>query len=93
MITTIRKRDGRTTDFNVDKIAIAIFKAAQAIGGQDEDMANELAAKVCNYLENDLGISEPTVEQVQDAVEKVLIENGHARTISFIAPSAAAFVK
>ncbi|MBR2151893.1 MAG: anaerobic ribonucleoside triphosphate reductase [Clostridia bacterium] len=80
MITTIRKRDGRTTDFNVDKIAIAIFKAAQAIGGQDEDMANELAAKVCNYLENDLGISEPTVEQVQDAVEKVLIENGHART-------------
>ena len=80
MITKIIKRDGRTVDFNIKKIADAIFKAAQAIGGNDYEAANELAVKVCDYLENEEHISEPTVEHVQDIVEKILIEQGHART-------------
>ena len=79
-IKQIIKRDGRTVDFNVDKIADAIYKAAQVLGGKDYDMARFLARQVEVYLleicHNDI----PTVEQIQDAVEKVLIENGHART-------------
>ena len=81
MITAIVKRDGRNVPFNKDKIAEAIFKAAVAIGGKDIDVANELADQVVAYLEKELGENcLPTVEHVQDVVEKILIENGHART-------------
>ncbi|MCI8284626.1 MAG: anaerobic ribonucleoside triphosphate reductase [Firmicutes bacterium] len=79
-ITTIVKRDGRKVPFDVNKISNAIYSAAQVLGGQDKKTAEQLAAQVEDYLINTLKISEPDVEQVQDAVEKVLIENGHART-------------
>lgn len=79
MISTIVKRDGRCVLFDIDKIAQAIFKAAQVLGGKDYDMACSLAQQVVDYLENDLKITNPSVEQIQDAVEHVLIENGHAR--------------
>ncbi|MBQ2676210.1 MAG: anaerobic ribonucleoside triphosphate reductase [Clostridia bacterium] len=79
MITSIKKRDGRTVDFNIDKITNAIFKAAQVTGGQNINTAMELAEKVVAMLE-EKNITTPTVEQIQDTVEKVLIESGHART-------------
>jgi len=78
-VTKITKRDGRTVPFDEEKIAKAIYAAAQAIGGHDEDIARELAHEVTVYLE-EKEMYVPSVEQVQDAVEKVLIENGHART-------------
>lgn len=62
------------------KIADAIFKAARAIGGEDRQLAEELALVVTHYLAKTKGPGIPTVEEVQDAVEKVLIETGHART-------------
>lgn len=80
MITKIVKRDGRKVEFDIRKIADAIFQAAQAIGGNDYEESTALAVQVCNYIENELHSTEPTVEQVQDVVEKILIENGHART-------------
>lgn len=81
MITEIIKRDGRTVPFNKGKIAQAIFKAAAAIGGKNEEVASELADQVVEYLEKELGEGcKPSVEHVQDVVEKILIENGHART-------------
>ncbi len=80
MITEIVKRDGRKVKFDIRKIADAIFQAAQAIGGNDYEESTALAVQVCNYIENELHSTEPTVEQVQDVVEKILIENGHART-------------
>ncbi|MDE6600025.1 MAG: anaerobic ribonucleoside triphosphate reductase, partial [Oscillospiraceae bacterium] len=81
MITQIRKRDGRTTTFNVEKIAQAIYKAAQSVGGSDYNTSLELADKVCDMIEVKYGKKYvPTVEQVQDLVEKVLMEEGHART-------------
>ena len=82
MLTKIQKRDGRTVPFNVEKIADAIYKAARAVGGNDYQEATEMAEKVCNYLEENTGKSGelPTVEEVQDAVEKVLVESGHAKT-------------
>ncbi|MDE7389353.1 MAG: anaerobic ribonucleoside triphosphate reductase [Lachnospiraceae bacterium] len=81
MISAIVKRDGRTVPFNQSKIVEAIFKAATAIGGKDEDEAKNLSDQVVICLEKELGENcVPSVEYVQDVVEKVLIENGHART-------------
>lgn len=79
-IKKIIKRDGRCTDFNVEKIANAIYKAAEVLGGKDYETALSLANKVKNYILEYEHTENPTVEQIQDAVEKVLIENGHART-------------
>ena len=45
-IKKIIKRDGRTVDFDIDKISSAIFKAAQVLGGSDKEMADELASQV-----------------------------------------------
>ncbi len=81
MITKIIKRDGREAPFNIEKIAHAIFMAAEAIGGHDYATAMELACKVADQLECEIGQGAvPTVEQIQDMVEKVLVNNGHART-------------
>ncbi|MEE1037736.1 MAG: anaerobic ribonucleoside triphosphate reductase [Eubacterium sp.] len=79
-ITQIIKRDGRKVEFNIEKISLAIFKAAQVLGGNDREMADELAQKVVDYLVDTCNKQTPTVEEIQDAVEKILIENGHART-------------
>ena len=78
-IKTIIKRDGREVPFDVSRIQRAIFKAAQAVGGSDQVMAWRLAIQVYDYLIK-TGELKPTVEQVQDVVEKILIENGHAKT-------------
>ena len=82
MLTKIQKRDGRTVPFNIEKIADAIYKAARAVGGNDYQEAGEMAEKVCDYLEANANKTGelPTVEEVQDAVEKVLVESGHAKT-------------
>ena len=81
MIRKIRKRDGKVADFNPIKITDAIWKAAQAVGGKDYKKASELTDKVMQRLEVELKKGEiPTVEQVQDIVEKTIIEEGHART-------------
>lgn len=79
-IKKIIKRDGRMAEFNVDKISDAIYKAAQVLGGNDKAMAQYLAKQVELYLLEVCHTSTPTVEEIQDAVEKILIENGHART-------------
>ena len=80
MIEMIVKRDGRQVAFDSSKITDAIYKAAQVLGGNDRETAEELTRKVIAYLEDELHETRPTVEQVQDVVEKILIENGHART-------------
>ncbi len=80
MIIHIVKRDGRKVPFNVEKIANAIFKAAQSCGGSDFSEAMDTAVEVCKYYENNCGNKVPTVEEIQDLVEKILIEKGHAKT-------------
>jgi ribonucleoside-diphosphate reductase alpha chain len=76
-IKKIKKRDGRVVDFYVDKIAEAIWKAEMAVGGKDRSLAAKLAGQVVEALEKQLKPDEvPGVEQVQDLVEKALIENG-----------------
>lgn len=80
MITKIKKRDGREVPFNIEKIASAIFKAASATGGKDYNTAMGLAERVVDYIESVYRERFPNVEEIQDAVEKILIETGHART-------------
>ncbi len=81
-VTKIKKRDGRIVKFNPDKITEAIWKAAQSVGGQDRALAEKVSAQVVSVLqvffkdENEI----PAVEQIQDLVEKILIENNHAKT-------------
>jgi ribonucleoside-triphosphate reductase len=80
-IQSVKKRDGRIVPFDVEKITEAIFRAAQAVGGEDRFMAQELADVVVMFLEKNLNGNEmPGIEDIQDMVEKVLIETGHART-------------
>jgi len=66
--------------YDASKIADAIFKAALAVGGEDRFIAEELAAAVTDYLDNHYEGDAPGIEDIQDMVEKVLIETGHAKT-------------
>lgn len=80
MFTHIKKRDGRIEEFDKGKITKAIFMAAVACGGNDEEMAGELTDQVLAAAEKKYGSTMPEVEVIQDLVEKILIENGHAKT-------------
>lgn len=80
MVKQIIKRDGRIEDFNVDKIRDAIYKAALAAGGDNKVLATELALKVAQRLDDTYKDLAPTIEQIQDMVEKVLIDEQHAKT-------------
>ena len=79
MISKIVKRDGRCTEFELHKIADAINKAFEANTKRDHtEYSNFLAERVLFDLEEQ-SIETPTVEQIQDSVERVLIDNGHVR--------------
>ena len=80
MVHKIRKRDGSVVLFDKPKIAEAIWKAAKAVGGTDKNRPEELANLVVKILTDKYGENGiPGVEEVQDLVEKVLIEEGHAK--------------
>ena len=76
----IVKRDRCTVPFRKEKIVLAIFKAATAVGGHDFTLAEQLADEVVALVSEAHPDGCADVEEVQDMVEKVLIENGHART-------------
>lgn len=76
----IRKRDGRIVEFEPEKITSAIYRAAVACRGSDFGQAVGLCEKVIERLNRLEGGHTPDVEEVQDMVEKVLIDNGHAMT-------------
>ena len=79
-ITQVKKRSGEVVAFKTERIANAIYRAAVSVGGRDKELSERLADVVVKYLETQVKPgSTPTVEEVQDAVEKVLIENAHAR--------------
>jgi uridine kinase len=81
MTEMVIKRDGRAVPFKKEKITSAVFRAAVACGGRDKAEADRVTADVLSMLEarQNRG-SWPTVEEIQDLVEKALIERGHART-------------
>jgi len=77
----VRKRDGKLEPFDQERITNAIWKAAKAVGGKDREQAKRISDQVVAELRNRFGEDGcPTVEEIQDIVEKMLIENGHAQT-------------
>jgi len=79
-IEFVIKRSGAKVPFIPQRITNAIYRAAVAVGGRDRETAERLSEQVVQFIESTLPEGQiPSVEQIQDAVEKVLIENGHAR--------------
>ena len=78
----VEKRDGKIHEFDKEKITNAIFKAARSVGGEDRNTAAALAEKVITFLAQKYQKVKkmPFVEEIQDAIEKILIEEGHAKT-------------
>ena len=79
-LTAIIKRDGYEAPFDKTKIAGAIYRAAETIGAQDLSRSESLASAVTIYLAKKANGGPPTVDQVNDAVERVLIEMGDGAT-------------
>ncbi len=80
MITKIIKRDKKIVDFNPEKITNAVLKAMKAVGEEDRETAEKITQSVIEELKKTLKPDEiPTVEQVQDIVEKKLIESGKSK--------------
>jgi len=80
MVFKVQKRTGEIVDFQADKIRKAIFLAAKEVGGQDESVAQSLTKEVMKTLKKEWKDKIPSVEEIQDVVEKTLIESGHAKT-------------
>lgn len=79
-IKTVIKRSGAEVPFNPDRITNAIYRAAVEVGGRDRETAQTLTEKVVEILEqNPEKDYRPHIEEIQDVVEKVLIEAGHAK--------------
>lgn len=80
-LTHVVKRTGAVVPFNRERIANAIYRAAVAVGGRERSIAEKLADQVVQILGRNCEANRiPTVEEIQDLVERVLIDNGHART-------------
>jgi len=74
------KRNGAIVPFSQERITNAIYRAAVSVGGRNREIAEGLSGQVVEILEARFGPKKyPMVEEIQDIVEKVLIENGHAR--------------
>jgi ribonucleoside-triphosphate reductase len=79
-IKKIRKRDGSVVLFTPEKITEAVWKAVKSVGGKDRERSKKISELVVKEIEKKYGeTGVPEVEEVQDIVEKTLIEEGHAK--------------
>ncbi len=79
-IKSVIKRSGAVVAFTPERITNAIYRAAVEVGGRDRELANALSKQVVDILERHPDPEfMPHIEEIQDVVEKVLIENGHAK--------------
>lgn len=79
-IKYVIKRSGTKVPFNKVRIMNAIYRAAVSVGGRDKERAQFLADRVIEFLDNKYDESyTPHIEEIQDIVEKILIEHGHAK--------------
>lgn len=79
-IKQVIKRTGTVVPFNQDRITNAIYRAAVAVGGRDKEKAKELSEEVVKLINQNFSqVTTLHIEEIQDLVEKVLIENGHAK--------------
>ena len=82
MITKVLKRDGRRVNFNVERIAKSIYKAANSIGGQDYSRSEQLSKIVYSRLEEIQHNKQISSEDIQNIVEEVLEKEGHISTLN-----------
>ncbi|MBQ8991828.1 anaerobic ribonucleoside triphosphate reductase [Candidatus Saccharibacteria bacterium] len=80
MFKKIQKRDGKIVNFNPDKITDAIAAAGAATEEFKYDRAKQISDKVLKVAEETIKERTPKVEQIQDIVERVLMESSFKRT-------------
>ncbi|MCL5067423.1 MAG: ATP cone domain-containing protein, partial [Thaumarchaeota archaeon] len=78
MITAVIKRDGTLEDFDRNRILVAITKAFIAVGRDSQRDPRNLTDEVVSTLEIRVGTRVPSVEEIQDTVEEILIKNDFA---------------
>jgi len=76
----IEKRDGRAKKFEVEKITNAIAKAGAVTGEFDYEIAQKLTLKVLNLAQQAIPRDVPTVEEIQDVVEEILLSSPYRKT-------------
>jgi ribonucleoside-triphosphate reductase (formate) len=80
VIETVQKRNGQLAPFDLSRIEQAVLKAAQAVNaGLSRQWAEMIALAVLGHLSRRTLSSSPTVEEIQDIVEEVLIKSGYPR--------------
>ena len=80
-ITHVVKRDGRIVPYNEEKVAEGIYRAAASVGGHQKELSARLALEVTVIINENFKVPDmPLVNEIQDNVEKVLIDNGHSKT-------------
>jgi ribonucleoside-triphosphate reductase len=80
MFQKIKKRDGRTVKFDTEKITSVIHKAGEATNEFEEKAAKKLTIRVLNLAQQAITVKIPTVEEIQDIVEEVLISSPYKKT-------------
>ncbi len=80
MFTNIEKRDGRLVFFETEKITTAIAKAGAVTGEFDYEQAQKLTLKVLNLAQQAIPRDVPTVEEIQDVVEEILLSSPYRKT-------------
>ncbi len=77
-VTLVKRSDGETVPFDETRVVEVIESALSAAGGRDPGLAGEIAALVSLFLEKTFYDAVPSVAEVEDMVERVLIDTGHA---------------
>ena len=80
MFEKIKKRDGRVVEFDSPKITAAIAKAGKATGEFGEREARKLTLRVLTLAHELRSGCEPEVEEIQDIVERVLLDSPFYKT-------------
>jgi anaerobic ribonucleoside-triphosphate reductase len=80
VFTNIEKRDGRLVFFETEKITNAIAKAGAVTGEFDSEIAQKLTLKVLNLAQQAIPRDIPTVEEIQDVVEEILLSSPYRKT-------------
>lgn len=80
MFKNIEKRDGRLVKFDTEKITTAIAKAGAVTVEFDYEIAQKLTLKVLNLAQQAIPRDVPTVEEIQDVVEEILLSSPYRKT-------------
>ncbi len=80
MVEFVTKRDGSRVKFDSAKIEEAIWKAVQSVGGTDRYKVNSITKSIITIINERFKENIPSVEDIQDIVETVLIKEGHDKT-------------